>query len=251
MERVGALITKLQEQYLQHADISTIKLTTQMLLAELQLQESPEQNAVRKVAVMMPSVHASAWQADPEPENVPVVQPVQPEIAPEKKLQEASPGPVPEIKKEIHYEEEPVKEKTVPAKQKKEQSGWLFDPVWEVPTLAHQKREMNDLNQTAEESLNEKLRVEKIELGSVLQETPIRDLKKAIGVNDRYLFINELFRGDETMYERSMKTINSFNILPEAEFWIQRELKLKIGWDEKSNVVHYFDQLIRRRFLST
>ena len=65
----------------------------------------------------------------------------------------------------------------------------------------------------------------------LLQDTPIRDLKKAISINDRHRFIHELFRGDETMYERSIKTINNFNIYAEAEYWIQRELKLKLGWD--------------------
>ena len=73
-------------------------------------------------------------------------------------------------------------------------------------------------------------------------------MKKAIGINDQYLFINELFRGDQTMYERSIKTINSFNIYGEAELWIKRELKLKLGWNEDSDVVQLFDQLVRRRF---
>ncbi|HMC99953.1 MAG TPA: hypothetical protein VKH37_07365, partial [Ferruginibacter sp.] len=77
---------------------------------------------------------------------------------------------------------------------------------------------------------------------------PIRDLKKAIGVNDRFLFINELFRGDESMYERSIKTINSFSILPEAEYWIQRELKVKNGWDDNDAIVKQFYQLVKRRF---
>jgi len=81
-----------------------------------------------------------------------------------------------------------------------------------------------------------------------LKDGPIKDLKKAIGINDQYLFINELFRGDQTMYERSIKTINSFNIYGEAELWIKRELKLKLGWNESSDVVRLFDQLVRRRF---
>ena len=33
------------------------------------------------------------------------------------------------------------------------------------------------------------------------------------------------------MYERSIKTINSFNIYAEAEYWISRELKVKLGWN--------------------
>jgi hypothetical protein len=50
------------------------------------------------------------------------------------------------------------------------------------------------------------------------------------------------------MYERSIKTINSFNIYPEAEYWISRELKIKLGWDNELPVVTQFDQLVRRRF---
>ena len=73
-------------------------------------------------------------------------------------------------------------------------------------------------------------------------------MKKAIGVNDRFLFINELFRGDEAMYERSIKTIQNFSIYAEAEFWIRRELKVKIGWVDSDPVVKQFDQLVRRKF---
>jgi len=71
---------------------------------------------------------------------------------------------------------------------------------------------------------------------------------KGIGVNDRFVFLNELFRGDEAMYERSLKTINSFRILPEAEYWINRELKIKLGWDDNLHTTQQFYQLVRRRF---
>ncbi len=86
------------------------------------------------------------------------------------------------------------------------------------------------------------------DVSDIFEDAPIKDLKKAIGINERFLYLNELFRGDEAMYERSIKTINSFQIYPEAEFWIRRELKLKLGWDDKYNTVKQFDQLIRRRF---
>lgn len=79
-------------------------------------------------------------------------------------------------------------------------------------------------------------------------DAPIRDLKRAINAKDRFLFINELFRGDEVMYERSIKTIQGFDIFPEARFWIERELKTKLGWLENHPTVQYFDQLVKRRF---
>ena len=104
----------------------------------------------------------------------------------------------------------------------------VFDPMTEIPTLSHQpkEKEVNDATEQGE-SLNDKLKQGKTELVEILKETPVKDLRKAVGINDRFLFINELFRGDENMYERSIKTINSFNIYAEAEYWISRELKVE------------------------
>lgn len=135
----------------------------------------------------------------------------------------------------------------------------LFDPFADdlPPTLQlHETpkpvepapKEINDTVKDELDSLNDRLKVVKTELSDILTDSPIKDLKKAIGVNDRFLFINELFRGDEAMYERSIKTINSFSIYPEAEYWIRRELKTKLGWSDQQEVVRQFDQLIRRRF---
>jgi hypothetical protein len=135
----------------------------------------------------------------------------------------------------------------------------VFEPEEQdiIPTLAHhlhettihlQKKEVNDAVAGNAASLNDKLKQTKIDLGDSLTGMPIRDLKKAIGINDRFLYINDLFRGDESMYERSIKTINSFSILPEAEYWIQRDLKTKLGWTDSNETVKQFIQLVKRRF---
>lgn len=77
----------------------------------------------------------------------------------------------------------------------------------------------------------------------------IADLKKGIAINDRFRFINSLFRGDEAQFERAVKTINNFSILQEAMYWIQRELVVKNGWNEEDELVQSFFHLVRRRFL--
>ena len=130
--------------------------------------------------------------------------------------------------------------------------AWMGgDPLIEIPTLSHQpnNREINDLIGNSSTSINDKLKTgNPAELGAVLKASPVKELRKAIGVNDRFVFINELFRGDEPMYERSIKTINNFRILPEAEYWMERELKIKLGWDDSREIVQHFYQLVRRRF---
>jgi len=133
----------------------------------------------------------------------------------------------------------------------------LFESIdEEAPTLRqHQPvappptaKEINQSIAKESVSLNDTLKESKTELSQTLTDIPVKDLKKAIGVNDRFLYINELFRGDEAMYERSIKTINSFSIWPEAEYWIRRELKTKLGWSDSQEVVKQFDQLVKRRF---
>jgi hypothetical protein len=150
-------------------------------------------------------------------------------------------------------------------KKTEELSGWLFDmqmerpiEVSEVETILEQEvelpsppkeiLELNDLILDEAPSIHDQLKKQENNLSTSFQETPIRDLKKAIGINDRYLFINELFRGDEIMFERSLKTINGFAIFPEAQYWIQRELKVKMGWNDRSETVNHFTQLVKRRF---
>ena len=108
--------------------------------------------------------------------------------------------------------------------------------------------EINEKLLPENHDLNDRLKENKTEVASFLQASPVKDLKKAIGINDRYLFINELFRGDEDRYERSIKTINGFSIYVEAEYWIQRELIVKIGWNENAENVQTFIQLVKRRF---
>jgi hypothetical protein len=140
---------------------------------------------------------------------------------------------------------------TAPSSPPSSHQPWMGDPMVEIPTLSHQpgNREINDLIGNSSTSINDKLKqASSIELGSTLKGSPVKELRKAIGVNDRFVFINELFRGDEPMYERSIKTINNFRILPEAEYWMERELKIKLGWDDSREIVQHFYQLVRRRF---
>ena len=120
-------------------------------------------------------------------------------------------------------------------------------PVAPDPTPV--PREVNQLVEDPAVPLNEKLVQKKVELAEVLAVGPkITDLRKAISINDKYQMINTLFRGDEVMFERSIRTLYNFGSLPEARFWMQRELVVKMGWNEKEDTVKHFKQLVSRRF---
>jgi len=220
MERLAELISKLKEQFEQNADHTQLLVTTHMIEDELMrsVASVKQVKSTSKIAVVMP-----AGRKQFQPEEEPPAKPVKPA---------------------------PVESQPKPAPTHEEKPSWKFDPLREIPTLAHQEsvREINEMIGSADASLNDKLKASVVEVGHKLTDSPIRDLKRAIGVNDRFVFINELFRGDEVMYERSIKTINNFRIFAEAEYWIERELKVKLGWEEVKPATKHFYQLVKRRF---
>lgn len=247
MERVETLIKKLQEQFSQNATSEQLMLTVQMLAAELQ-SAGGNNNAFPGVSVTISQNTAIGTfnKTEPEPK------------AEEEKTYEMLQVDEAEIEAEL---EELRKNAEMMNKISAHNKPHIVpETEEEVPTLSqHQpknivaappavKEEEKQEISASQSSIHDRFRQSSIDLGDTFTEVPIRDLKKAIGVNDRFLFINELFRGDESMYERSIKTINSFSILPEAEYWIQRELKVKNGWNDSDQLVKQFYQLVKRRF---
>jgi hypothetical protein len=281
MERLKELITRLKEQFDHKAEPAQMLDTARLLEAELQelaSQPAPARVMPTKIAVMMPSaskIYAGQPPAQPAPEprkdlagqrnSVPngVVSGSAAHSEPRKEPVSTAavpPAVAPLDGPDARYmppaqaaASQPDDTITITTLEKAVDRGvWPFNPLADKPTdrftLSQRSKEVNDVIGISGTSLNDKLKSEVADLKSALNDAPVRDLKKAIGVNDRYVFINQLFRGDEVMYERSLKTINGFRILPEAEYWMERELKVKLGWDENREATRHFYQLVKRRF---
>ncbi|MBK7885405.1 MAG: hypothetical protein IPJ81_17670 [Chitinophagaceae bacterium] len=247
MERVGTLLDKLQQQLVNHAPANELLLTVQILQSELfHLQGGISFIKKQSVAIEMPysTATCSAHNTPVENSSEKIVEILQ--------IDEA------EIEAELKELKNNAQAFNKLSVQNKPHI--LFEVDDELPTFAHHagntmhsdnnKKDVNEVPLPLSEnsSINNKLIQDTIPFNDTEVHVPIRDLKKAIDTDTRTLFINVLFRGDEPMYERSIKTINNFTILPEAEYWIQRELKVKIGWSESNPVVKQFNQLIKRRF---
>jgi hypothetical protein len=241
MERVETLLQKLQQQFRAGDSAELLLTTVEMLQHELTyLRDKQPVELKESVSVSMPLAPpviqkplASATYVIPEVEKkiIGILQIDEEELAAE----------LDEIKRNASL----MQQMSGQSKPK------LFFETeeTEIPTLIHQDiQPVEKLLAQEPASVNERLKETKVELSDTLAAGPIKDLKKAIDINDRFLYINELFGGDETVFERSIKTINSFSIWPEAEYWIRRELKTKLGWKEGSESVQQFDQLVRRRF---
>jgi hypothetical protein len=228
--------------------------TAQLLVAALTNHE--EVNEIGKVSVILPYYFTNNIVTD---------------VAPAIEIEE----PIEEIKEEVsEIKEEEISEVTIEEinEEELEVVATRIPPLPTLPTLLekeffslveeeedelaptltlHEKKEpieVNDLVLNDTQSINEILNEHKKEIVSNWVDTPVKDLRKAIGINDKYLFIKELFNSDEAMYERSIKTINNFSVYPEAEQWIKRELFTKLCWLANNETVQVFDNMVRRRF---
>ncbi|MFN2437619.1 MAG: hypothetical protein ABR503_00360 [Chitinophagaceae bacterium] len=260
MERVQVLIDKLNEQKARN-DSEQMLITVQLLQNELlNLNKKNVSIGTPKVSVIMPM---SAINQGVNEKAETTKQPAFQKQTAEKITDTSKPEIVKSFERvELGHLENKItapKEIITDIRKPKEEKqkipqGHLnylpFDAMAETPTLLQQTppKELHEAIALKNESLNDKLKEEKRELAHKLKDAPIKDLRKGIGINDKFSFVSELFRGDEDMYERSIKTINSFHILPEAEYWMNRELKVKLGWNDNKELVQHFYQLVRRRF---
>lgn len=81
-----------------------------------------------------------------------------------------------------------------------------------------------------------------------MQKNPVEDLKKSIGINQKFSFINELFDGDSNSYHQAIEKLNSSNGLEQAEAFLTGELAVKHGWSSEGQAFRQLQDLVSRRF---
>jgi hypothetical protein len=85
----------------------------------------------------------------------------------------------------------------------------------------------------------------KFDMSAKLQNKPIGDLTKAIGINDKFLFVKELFSGDSARYSETISHLNSFSDLNDAIIYLQDNFE----WAESNEYATKFIDLVRRKFI--
>ena len=216
MDSVKALVEKLSEQLRQNEDKTRLIITAQQILTELGgavVAKPLPQNIYQETTMVAPA------------EEVVIQTQISQELAPVSNT-------VQELETPVEVIDENLVANIVEAPIVEISQVNLAEVKTEPILVASEKIEIREVKEVKDHLVME----------------PIKDLRSAIGINDKFQFIQELFGGDEKAFEIGIKTINAFKIFPEAQFYIKRELREKNNWDEESNVVKQFDQLIKRRF---
>ena len=85
-------------------------------------------------------------------------------------------------------------------------------------------------------------------IGSQMQQKHISNLKDAIGINEKFNFIHELFDGVLNDYNEAIDKLNDFEELENAMNFYT-ELKEKYNWDENKNSFILLKNFIERKFI--
>lgn len=105
-----------------------------------------------------------------------------------------------------------------------------------------------DLFGTTTPSIGDKLSAQQDPtLADKMQQTQFTDIKSAIGINDKFLFINELFEGNLKNYNDSINRLNSFTNTEEALSEI-KNLQGKYNWEEENETLEKLKSIIERRY---
>ena len=73
----------------------------------------------------------------------------------------------------------------------------------------------------------------------------INDINRAIGINDRFLFIKELFNGNQELFNKTIARLNDSESLDDALVYIHHNF----SWDDSSPAVKQLLLLLYRRFV--
>lgn len=207
---------------------------------------SAEAVSESKVEAAIPTADVADDMVAEEPisEPIPAVEPVEEVAQPVEKT-----NPVEQILPEpISQPVEPKAQSTEPKAQPAEQS----QPQSIVaPAEPKAQRVAQPIQPATQPRLGDVLRENVTVLADAMYDdsqavnavTRISDLRKAIGLNDKFLMIRDLFDGNAQRYEDTITTLNEFNDLDECIIYISENFV----WDPASEGAKLLMSLIERK----
>jgi hypothetical protein len=139
------------------------------------------------------------------------------------------PPPPPKTFKAEPVKEEPQPEPERPKKEEKHEKE-------EEPLTIHQKMSAQ-LHATAAGKTVEQSHAQ-----------PIADLKQGITLNDKLLYIKDLFNGYNLAYSEAIDIMNRFTSFEEADKFLKSNYAVKNHWDDKQATADKFYALLKRRY---
>ncbi len=160
-------------------------------------------------------------------------------VAPPPPKVEVAPEPAPKPKPEPAPAPRPVVVET-PKVEKKAPPVKVVAPPTPKPAKAKISEDQEELFEFKEAT----------DLSERLSQSPIKDLNKAMGINERILTTNELFDGNGDAMKDALSTINRLSNFDEAKDYLANIAEI-YDWTskKKKKKAKVFVKLVRRRFV--
>ena len=136
-----------------------------------------------------------------------------------------TPKPQPQAKRVVEYDEEPLK------------SGETIADVKTVTLADAMAQNATTLADTI---------AAPAALGEEINHSHIKSLRKAIGLNDKFLMIRDLFGGDGDLYEQTLDALDEFESFDDCLLYIAENHP---EWNPDSEGAKFLTQLLERKLL--
>jgi len=227
---IDIVLANVRKLYERLNDLNRMNLKTVVVMEEKPLQqeiiEIHGQKEEKEEPVIMQELFFVA--AEPEKE-IPAKKPEKPVVDEEKPVVQAE---IKTINPEIQKKPKTDKSKTADLFSAADKET-LADKFKDTPKSLHEKISADKADKTV---------AEKIGKGS------IQNLKGAIGINDKFLFINQLFKGDLQEYNKAIDKLNTCNTIENATI-ILDELKTAHNWNIDEEAYQKMEDLVIRKLL--
>jgi hypothetical protein len=102
---------------------------------------------------------------------------------------------------------------------------------------------------SVEPTLGEKLKaVDQTTIADKITKEAINELREAIGINEKFLFINELFNGDMNRYNKIIDELDQFPTLEGVNTYML-EIKIQNQWTDDNPALIKLTELLQRKFV--
>ena len=81
----------------------------------------------------------------------------------------------------------------------------------------------------------------------MLQNQATRNLRSSIGINDKFLFVNELFGGSMEKYNRSIGNLDDVKTLNGALIYLN-ELRIELQWNSNNEAYKKLLEMVHHKF---
>lgn len=187
---------------------------------------------------------------EPAPDDFGFILNFEPMEAAQEEPQEESPEESEEEAKPVYTTGDEI-EMSIPQFQNTEEEPHDVEEIPYEPVIIGdmEEKEESGFELEAQETLGERLQQqEDHSLAARLQhEAALKDLRTTIGINDKFLLVNELFGGSMEKYNKSIENLNDLKTLNGALIYMN-ELRIELQWNSSNEAYKKLLELVHRKF---